>query len=346
MQTADQTRQTRDRPRRRPLLWGVLFLVGMNLSSCGSSVNEASIPLVQESPSPVVEAPSDPIEAPTIALVMKTLTNPFFIEMEKGARRAETELGIQLVVKTAAQETSIEQQINIIEALIQDQVDAIVIAPGDSTELIPVLKEAQSAGIKIINIDNRLNPTRSAQLGLKNVPFISVDNRRGAYLSAKYLSDQIKTPTQAAIIEGIRTAQNAIDRKEGAQQAFQENPNITLVAEATANWKIDEAYEVARQLFTQHPQIGAIFCANDMMALGVLQYLADTNRTDVLVAGFDALEEAKNAIQLGKLMVSIDQQAAEQGYLGVHYAVKALSGQKLPPKTMVDVQVITKENVP
>src|SRR4051812_10499789 len=76
---------------------------------------------------------------PRIALVMKTLTSPFFVEMEKGARRAEAELGVELLVKTATQETSIEQQIAIVEQLTRAKVDAIVIAPGDSYRLIPAL---------------------------------------------------------------------------------------------------------------------------------------------------------------------------------------------------------------
>ncbi|HEY9736203.1 MAG TPA: substrate-binding domain-containing protein [Trichocoleus sp.] len=302
--------------------------------------------MTTEAPPSTAVVQSDPTERPTVALVMKTLTNPFFVEMEKGARRAESELGINLIIKTAAQETSIDQQIGIIEALIQDQVDAIVVAPGDSVELLPVLKKAQTAGIVIINIDNRVNPQRSAELGLADVPFISVDNQQGAYLSASYISDRIKTPTEAALIGGIPTAQNAIDRNQGAKQAFQENPNVKIVAEVSANWKIDEAYEAARQLFEQHPNLGAIFCANDMMALGVLEYLAETNRTDVLVAGFDALEEAKDAIRSRRLAVTIDQQAAEQGYLGVHYAVRAMAGQVLPLETMVDVQVVTQDNLP
>lgn len=296
----------------------------------------------QPSASPIV---TDQAEITTIALVMKTLTNPFFVKMEKGARRAEAELGIRLIVKTAAQETSIEQQIGIIENLIQTRVNAIVIAPGDSTELIPVLKKAQDAGIVLINIDNRLNPQRSAQLGLVDVPFISVDNEQGAYLSAKFISDQIRTPTQAAILEGIRTAQNAVDRKQGALRAFQENPNIQVVATETANWKVDEAYEVTRQLFAAHPDIGAIFCANDMMALGALKYLKDANQQNVLVAGFDALEEAKQAIRTQELAATIDQQAAEQGYLGVHYAAKALAGQDIPAETMINVLVVSKDTL-
>jgi ribose transport system substrate-binding protein len=320
----------------------VLLFLGAGLSSCGGSELNQSVPLLSAPQSSSSPTSTDPREITTVALVMKTLTNPFFVEMEKGARRAEAELGIRLIVKTAAQETSIEQQIAIIEDLIQAQVSAIVIAPGDSTELIPVLKRAQDAGITLINIDNRLNPKRSAELGLVDVPFISVNNEQGAYLSAKFISDKIQTPTQVVILEGIRTAQNAIDRKKGALRAFKENPNITVVATETAHWKIDEAYEVTRKLFAAHPEISAIFCANDMMALGTLKYLRDTNRPNVLVAGFDALEEARQAIRTQALAVTIDQQAAEQGYLGVHYAVKALAGQDVPTETMVEVMVIHK----
>jgi ribose transport system substrate-binding protein len=280
-------------------------------------------------------------EKPRIALVMKTLTNPFFIEMERGAREAEEDFEIELIVRTASQETSIEQQIEIVESLIQDAVDAIVIAPGDSVRLIPILKQAQDAGIVVINIDNRLDEAFSEEQGLVGVPFISVDNEEAAYLSAKFISDQITTPTNVIILEGIRDALNAQQRHAGAIRAFEENPNITVVAEETANWKIEEGYEVTGELLTENPDVGAIFAANDMMALGAIQYLSETDRDDVLVAAFDALNEAKEAIEAGALAVTIDQQAAAQGYKGVEFAVMALQGEDLPDEFMIDVMVVT-----
>lgn len=283
--------------------------------------------------------------AQKIALVMKTLTNPFFVEMEKGARQAEQDFGVELLVKTAAQETSIEQQIEIVEELIRQHVDAIVIAPGDSLELIPVLKKAQDAGIVVVNIDNQLNPEYSKKLGLSNVPFISVDNEAGAYLSAKTVSQSITQPTKAILIDGILSAKNAQDRKHGALRAFEENSNITVVDTQSANWKIDEGYHVAQELFTNTPDIGLVFCANDMMALGVIQYLDETGRTDVQVAAYDALEEAKAAVKAGKLVVTIDQQAARQGYLGVETALKMLSGQSVPPQTLINVIAVTADTL-
>ena len=318
--------------------WLSVFILILTLISCSApseQVNRTEF-MADDAPPP----------APRIALVMKTLTNPFFAEMERGARRAEAELGIELIVKTAAQETSTEQQISIVDGLIRDGVDAIVIAPGDSLELIPILKKAQDAGIVVINIDNRLDPEFSQSEGLASVPFISVNNETAAYQSAKFISEQITTPTQVVILEGIRSAQNAEDRKNGAIKAFSENENIDVVAMETAHWKIDEGYDVTKSLFANNPDIGAIFAANDMMALGAIQYLSEVGKADdVLVASFDALEEARSAVKDGSLDVTIDQLAAEQGYLGVQFALRALEGEALPPETYIDVLMITRDNV-
>ncbi|MEI6776685.1 MAG: sugar ABC transporter substrate-binding protein [Chloroflexales bacterium] len=333
------------RRRLMPTLTALAMLVFFTLltSGCGSST-VSGVPLVE--PATTQDSPTNTTNAPRIALVMKTLTNPFFAEMERGARQAEAELKISLIVKTAAQETSIDQQIAIIERLIIDRVNAIVVAPGDSTSLVPVLRRAQQAGITIVNIDNRLDPTLVHQLGLVNTPFISVDNVDGAYQAARYLSQKIITPTNVLVLEGIPTAQNAIDRTTGALKAFAENPKITVAAVETAHWKIDEAFDVTKSLMKAHPQVGAIFCANDMMALGTIQYLTEIGRKDVLVAGYDALPDARTAIKDGRLLVTVDQQASRQGYLGVKYAVQMLAGEKLPEETMVPIALVTADSKP
>lgn len=328
----------------------VLLLAGMVvLSGCESKDKEKSgqedrlTAKEIEQKTPVPSEKTAP--ARNIALVMKTLTNPFFVEMEKGARKAEQELGVELIVKTGASETSVEQQIAIIDEMTAQKVDAIVIAPADSAKLIPVLKKAQDEGIVIVNIDNRIFPDMAEKAGLVNVPFISVDNVNGAYLSAKYVSDKIKKSTRAAIIEGIRSAKNAEERKQGALKAFKENPNITVVAMETANWKIDEGNAVAAKIFKNDPGIGVIFCANDMMAFGVLQYLEKSGKNNVLVASYDALDEALNAIREGRLQATVDQQAALQGYMGVKTAIQLLDKQEVKPEVIVDVKLVTRESL-
>lgn len=314
-------------------------LFSLMMGACGDpSTPSVSSVAVDASP---VKIAADKTAVIKVALIMKTLTNPFFVEMEKGARMAQSETGIDLQVKTATQETSIDQQITLVENQIKANVNAIVIAPGDSHRLIPVLKKAQDAGIKVVNIDNRLNPEAIAASGMKPVPFISVDNDKAAYLSAKFVADQIKQPAQAAIFEGIRSADNANQRTRGAERAFRENAKLHIVAMETANWKIDEAYEVAKRVFKNHPKIAVVFCANDMMAIGVIKYLQESGNTKVLVAGFDALEEAKTAIRAGQMASTIDQQAGKQGYQGVVTALKILRGETVPDQVEVDAALLT-----
>ena len=127
-------------------------------------------------------------------------------------------------------------------------------------------------------------------------------------------------------------------------KAFAENSNIKVVASESAHWKVDEAYQVTTQLFKQNPNIKLIFCANDMMALGALQYLKENKITDVLVAAYDALDEVMPMLKDGRLQATIDQQAANQAYAGVQLAIRALHGEKLPPVTLLDVMLVTREN--
>ena len=318
-------------------------LCGICLVSCGESKGPA-VASVTTAAAPSKEA-AKPEASVRVALVMKTLTNPFFVEMEKGARKAQQAAGIDLKVQTATQETSIEQQIQLVEQEIQAQAKAIVIAPGDSMRLVPVLKKAQDAGIYVVNIDNRLSAEAMKAIGMKPVPFISVNNEEGAYKSAKHIADQITKPTEAAILEGIRTADNAQQRRAGAERAFKENPKLKLVAQETANWKIDEAYDVVQRMFKAHPHIGVVFCANDMMAIGAIKYLQESGKQHVLVAGFDALEEAKTALRAGQMAATIDQQASEQGYMGITTAMKMLRGEAVPMEVNVEAALVTAQSL-
>ena len=323
------------------LRWVPALFVGVVLLGCGKS----------DIPSVTTAVQSVPIAAPgeakkSIGLVMKTLTNPFFVEMEKGARRAEKELGITLIVKTAAQETSIEQQIQLVEDLVAEKVDAIVIAPGDSQRLVPALKKAADAGIKIVNIDNRLDPEAVKQAGLKPIPFISVDNEAGAYKAGQYLVNDINVPTEMAVLEGIRSADNAKQRVQGARRAFLENKQVKVVASETANWKIDEGYSVTKEIFAKHPNVKLMFAANDMMAIGAIKYLQESGKTQVRVAGYDALDEALAEIKSGHLLATIDQQASEQGYQGIALANRLAHGSTVPEMTLIDTRLITGKTAP
>lgn len=324
---------------------GLPLLLLVSSSACKSSDEASRQPLFL--PVDGTASPAPPAPAPkTVALVLVTNANPFFVVMERGARRAEREFGIQLRVVNSASYISGDLQSASVRQVMQDKVDAIVLVPGHSVELVSVVKEARNAGIVVINLDNRLDSEALQKMGVTDVPFIGVDNEEGAYLSAKYLGSKLTGTKQVAIIGGDPLAPRAgQDREKGALQAFAEIPGVEVVATEAANWKIEQAYQVTARMFERHPKLEGIFCANDLMALGAIRYLEETKKEHVLVTGYDGIEEALMAIRGGHLIATVDQHAEEQGYMGVKYAVRALAGEKLPAETFFDVELVTVETL-
>jgi len=322
----------------RLLLAGSLALLG----ACSDSSTQAVKSVATVAPA---AATTPKAHAPKVALIMKSMTNPFFIEMEKGARRAEREAGIELQVVATSQETAIEQQIQLVEDQIKRKVDAIIITPNDPQRIVPALKRAQDAGIKVVNIDDRLNPETVAASGMKPVPFISVDGEDAAYRAAKFAAASLDQPTEVAILEGVRSTENSAQRLRGAERAFKENSKLKIVASDTARWKIDEGYEVAKRMFAAHPKIRVVSCANDLMAIGVMKYLSESGKTGVRIAGFDGLDEAKAAIRAGSMTVTVDQQSGQQGYQGVMTALKLMRGEAVESVVRVEARLLTGDDL-
>ncbi|WP_428265156.1 substrate-binding domain-containing protein [Haliangium sp.] len=320
------------------------LLLTLSAVSCKSSEgNQEPLIMPAEGARAKIVDKGEPAETPKrIALVMKTLTNPFFVSMERGAHRAENELGIELLVRTHGDETAIEQQIAIVKKLIREGVDAMAVVPGNSTEMIPVVKEAQSAGIAIVNVDNRFDPETAHEWGLDGIPFVGVNNVEGARIAAEYLAGQLTLPAQVAIIEGDPAAYSSHERKQGALEGFAAVAGVDVVAVETAHWNIEKAREAAARIFEKFPDVRGVFCANDIMALGVIRFLEESGKhQSVLVTGYDAIEEARAAIRSGKLLATVDQRPDVQGYTGVKFAARLLAGETLPRETYIDVELVT-----
>ncbi|MCG9052241.1 substrate-binding domain-containing protein [Laribacter hongkongensis] len=314
---------------------------------CGLVACSESIPRVDNrSHSAFSQSAGQNTSPARIVLVMKSPTNPYFSELANGASRAQLETSIDLSIKVAHEDDALEQQIRLIDEVIaKHQADAIVIAPTDSIRLVPVLARARKAGIHVINIGNRLEPRIVALYGMPVVPLISIDNASAAYQVAGKLAEGLPRGSKVAIIEGLLGTNNTRQRTEGALQAFSE-AGLRVVAKQSARWKGDEAYQVTAQLLRDYPDLRAIFCSNDMMALGAARYLREKGITGVRLAGFDGITEARSALHQRQLVATIDQHASEQGYLAVRLAVDAIAGRPLAEETLVDTELLTATATP
>src|SRR5438045_8932358 len=124
---------------------------------------------------------------PTVALVLKTLNHPFFVDMRRGAQEAADRLGVTLQVQAAEREVDVEKQMQIVENLIQTGIQALCITPSGSREIVSALVKAKDAKVPIIVVDTRLDPKAAADAGVHGETFVRSDNYEGGKLAAESL---------------------------------------------------------------------------------------------------------------------------------------------------------------
>jgi len=276
-----------------------------------------------------------------IALVMKALSNPFFIKMEEGARQCAEKHALHFEVFGVERETEVKRQIGIVENLIVRKYGAIVIAPADSKKLIPVCKKALDQGIVIINIDNPFHQPTMKKMNV-DIPFVGSDNYQGATLVGNYLKKKLNNKGRVLVIEGIRGVENSELRKKGFIDSVTKDSNIKIVASESANWHTDEALSLITRLIQQHSQIDAIFCANDSMAIGAIQSLDMFGLTgDILIGGYDNIEEARSEMRNKRMHATVEQHPEMMGEYGVMLASQGMQHKEIPQKTQTPIDLIT-----
>ncbi|KJH85238.1 sugar ABC transporter substrate-binding protein [Stutzerimonas stutzeri] len=286
-------------------------------------------------------------EMPQVALVMKSLANEFFRTMEDGAKAYQKENPDQftLIANGIKDETDTSAQIRIVEQMIVAKVDALVIAPADSKALVSVIKKASDAGIKVVNIDNRLDPDVVKSKGL-NVPFVGPDNRKGARLVGEYLAkNKLKAGDEVGIIEGVSTTTNAQQRTAGFKDAM-EAAGMKVVSVQSGNWEIDRGNAVASAMLNEYPNLKALLAGNDSMALGAVSAVrAAGKQGQVQVVGYDNINAIKPMLEDGRVLATADQFAAQQAVFGIEAALKLVKGESTDAKDGVietPVELVTK----
>src|SRR5580765_4272762 len=126
-------------------------------------------------------------DRPTVALVLKTLNHPFFVDMRRGAQEAADRLGVNLQVQAAEREIDVEKQMQIVENMIQTGIQALVITPSGSREIVSALVKAKDAKVPIIVVDTRVDAKAAADAGVRPETFVGSDNYEGGKLAGEYL---------------------------------------------------------------------------------------------------------------------------------------------------------------
>jgi len=279
---------------------------------------------------------------PRVALVMKSLANEFFLTMENGAKAHQKAhvADYDLIANGIKDELDVSKQIDLVEQMIAQRVNALVIAPADSKALVPVCKKAQQAGIAVINIDNKFDDAVLAQSQVK-FPFVGPDNRKGSKAVGDYLAKKLKLGDKVAIVEGAPNAFNGQQRKLGFEDAMKA-AGMSIVSSQSGYWETDKANQVVAAMISEHPDLKAILCANDSMALGAAAALRAGNKLgQILVVGYDNIAVMQQLLKEGQVVATADQHADKLAVFGIEYALDVLKTKAAPADRETPVDLVT-----
>lgn len=281
-------------------------------------------------------------EKPRIAVIMKSLANEFFVNMAEGTRQhhAENSDSYELILNGLKDESDLTQQVALVEQMIALNVDVIVLAPADSKALIPVVRRATAQGIVVINIDNRLDAALIADTGIK-VPFVGPDNREGAKKVGDYLAKSLSAGDEVAIIGGISTAFNAQQRQLGFEDAMA-TVGANIVSIQDGSWHQAEASTIASALISEYPNLKALLCSNDNMAIGTVAALRQAGRIgQIQVVGFDNISATHDLLRNGDMLATADQYGSQLAIYGIEYALQILRDGIVPDDRKTPVDLVT-----
>ncbi|MDQ0683985.1 ribose/xylose/arabinose/galactoside ABC-type transport system permease subunit/ABC-type sugar transport system substrate-binding protein [Streptomyces achromogenes] len=273
---------------------------------------------------------------PRIGLALSTLNNPFFVQIQAGAKAEAKKLGVDLTVTDAQNDAS--QQANQLQNFTSSGLDSIIVNPVDSDAAGNSVKAADKAKIPVIAVDRGVNKATVDAL-------VASDNVAGGELAAKTVAEKLGGTGKIVILQGQAGTSAARERAEGFAKGLKAYPGIRVLAQQPADFDRTKGLDVMSNLLQAHPDVQGVIAANDEMALGAIKALGAKAGTSVQVVGFDGTPDGLKAVEQGTLYASVAQQPSQLGKIAVDNAVKALQGKKVEETVKVPVKVVTKANV-
>ena len=272
----------------------------------------------------------------SITFALSTQANSFMVQMREGAQKKADELGLTINFQDASDDSA--TQANQLANAAATGAGAVIVNPTDSDAMASAVKQLTDAKIPVVAVDRAVNNAEVSS-------YIASDNVGGGKQAAKALSEAINGEGEILVLQGKTGSSASRERGQGFEEGLKDSPNIKVVAKQTAEFERVKGLDVTTNLLQAHPNVKAIFAENDEMALGAIEALGDKAGKDVIVVGFDGVEDALKAIKEGTMYASIAQQPADMAAQAVVEASKLLKGESATKEMQVDVVTVTKENV-
>ena len=276
----------------------------------------------------------------TIGLVNINLQAIFFNQIYNGAKKAAQEKDVNLIHIDSRSE--ITTQINGIENLIQEKVDAIILVAVDVDAVLPVIEDAKKAGIPTISIDAKVKVPPA-------VAFIGVNNYGAGVQSGEFTVNYVKENMGGKAKIGIIGAlgwyiQNL--RRDGFLEAVQKEEGIEIVGTVDGNNVQEVAMAAAENIVTANPDMDIIYATGEPALIGAVAAVKSGGYEEkIKIIGWDLHKQVIQGIDEGFVVGVVQQNPYEEGYQAVLASLKLIAGKEIPEETLIPITIVTKENV-
>ncbi len=283
-------------------------------------------------------APAEGEETYTIGITMKNLQDEFPKNIADAMQKHAEEIpGLEIIMQDAS--ADIATQISQVETFVAQGVDAVILNAHDSKGLDAAVELCNEKGIPIIECNL---PTESKDYQA----YVGSDDVEAGYIQGNYVKELLGGKGKVCIMQGLAGQSATNERREGVQKGLLDGTEIEVLAEQNADWQRDQAMTLAEDWLTQYPDIDAILCQNDDMAMGALQAVEARGRQDeIIVVGVDAIADALLAVKDGRLACTVFQDAKTQGETSIDVALQWAKGEETEHDIMVPFVLVTQENV-
>jgi ribose transport system substrate-binding protein len=276
-------------------------------------------------------------DRPQVGVTLLTEAHVFYQDLKRGMQQAADSLGIDLHI--VAGEWDLARQTAQVQGFVTQKMDAVIIAPVNSSGIVSAVEEARTAGIPVFTAD-------IAADGGGVVSHIASDNRQGGRLLGEYLAQRLGGKGDIAILDQP-TVRSVQDRVAGFREAIAAYPGLTVIADPAVERGLREvAKQKMDNLLAGGRRIDAIFGSNDDCALGALAAVQAAGRSGITIVGYDATPEARTAIAGGTALVAdAVQHPAVIGRRAVETVAAYLKGEHVPDRIAVPVSLVDADSL-
>jgi ribose transport system substrate-binding protein len=278
-------------------------------------------------------------DSPSIAIVISTLNNPWFVVLKDAAKQRVEELGYTATVFNS--ENNTDKETSHFENIIAARYKAILFNPTDADGSISNVRRAKAADVPVFCMDREINANDAA------ISQILSDSYSGCVALGEYFVERVGEQGEYAELLGLLADNNTHNRSKGFHSVVDRFPGLKMVAQQSAEFDRTKALEVMESILQGHPNIIAVFCGNDAMAMGAYQALVGAGKAkQVKVFGFDGADDVVRLIAEEKIVATGMQFPKTMAHTAAEFADQWIRGKRdFPQKVPVAVELVTQENV-